>query len=76
MLKKYKYIIYITFLKTVLEKDYKDVNGTPLSSNTVSKRVDEMAGDVERQLVEKLRSRKLDESAVRDKEAILMACVG
>ncbi len=67
------------FLKIVLEKDDKDAKAMPLSNNTVCKRIDEMSGDVEAQLVEKLKSRKfsiqMDESTVRDSEALLMAYV-
>jgi hypothetical protein len=44
-----------TFLKTILEKDDRDVKGMSLSNNAVSKRIDELAKDVETQLVEKLR---------------------
>ncbi|GFU23369.1 uncharacterized protein TNCV_2369111 [Trichonephila clavipes] len=40
------------FLKTVLEKDDKDVKAMPLSKNTVSRKIDEMGEDIEKQLVE------------------------
>ncbi|GFX07939.1 SCAN domain-containing protein 3 [Trichonephila clavipes] len=64
------------FLKTVLEKDYKDVKAMPLRKNTVSRRIDEMGEDIEKQLVEKLKTRKfsvqVDESTLRDSEAVLI----
>jgi hypothetical protein len=41
-----------------MEEDDKDVKRMSLSNNTVSKRIDEMAEDVEAQLVKKLRSRQ------------------
>lgn len=67
------------FLKKVLEKDDKDVKEMPLSNSTVSKRIDEMATDVETQLIEKLRARKfsiqMDETTLRDSEVVLMAYV-
>lgn len=67
------------FLKTVLEKNDNDVNLMPLSNSTVSTRIDEMGGDVENQLVEKLQSRKfslqVDESTIRDSEALLLTYV-
>jgi hypothetical protein len=51
----------------------------PLCNITVSRRIDEMAKDVETQLVEMFRSRKfsiqIDESTVRNSEAVLMAYV-
>ncbi|GFX12487.1 SCAN domain-containing protein 3 [Trichonephila clavipes] len=60
------------FLKTVLgDKDVKDM---PLSKNTVCRGIDEMGEDIEKQLVEKLKTRKfsvqMDESTLRDSEAV------
>ncbi|XP_038630630.1 SCAN domain-containing protein 3-like, partial [Scyliorhinus canicula] len=67
------------FLKTVQEKDDKDVKAMPLSNNTVRRRIDELSEDIETQLVEKLKSRKfsvqMDESTVRDSEALLLTYV-
>ncbi|GFT97099.1 protein ZBED8 [Trichonephila clavipes] len=64
------------FLKTVLEKYDKDVKAMPLSKNTVSRKIDEMGEDIEKQLVEKLKTRKfsvqMDESTLRDSEAVLI----
>ena len=67
------------FLKTVLQKDDRDIRAMPLSNNTVSNRIDEMGKDVESQLIEKLRLRKfslqMDESTIRDSEALLLTYV-
>ena len=67
------------FVKTVQQKDDGDVRAMPLSNNTVSTRIDEMGKDVENQLIEKLKSRKfslqMDESTIRDSEALLLAYV-
>ncbi|GFX99968.1 SCAN domain-containing protein 3 [Trichonephila clavipes] len=45
----------------------------PLSKNAVSRRIDEMGKDIEKQLVEKLKTRKfsvqMDESTLRDTSA-------
>ncbi|GFU64041.1 SCAN domain-containing protein 3 [Trichonephila clavipes] len=64
------------FLKTVLEKEDKDVKAMPLSKNTVSRRTDEMGEDIEKQFVEKMKTRKLsvqvEESTLRDSEAVLI----
>jgi hypothetical protein len=67
------------FLKTVLETDDKDVKTMPPSNNTVSKRTDEMSRAIEIQLVKKLKTRKfsvqMDESTLRDSEAVLITYV-
>ncbi|GFW51691.1 SCAN domain-containing protein 3 [Trichonephila clavipes] len=51
----------------------------PLSKSTVSRRIDEMGEDIEKQLVEKLKTRKfsvqVEESTFRDSEAVLITYV-
>ncbi|GFW51603.1 SCAN domain-containing protein 3 [Trichonephila clavipes] len=63
----------------VLEKDDKDVKAMPLSENIVSRRIDEMGEDIEKQLVEKLKTRKfsvqIDGSTLKDSEAVLITYV-
>ncbi|CAI9724709.1 Hypothetical predicted protein [Octopus vulgaris] len=67
------------FLKTVQQKDDRDVRAMLLSNNTVSSRIDEMGQGVENQFLETLISRKfslqMDESAFRDSEALLLTFV-
>ena len=67
------------FLKTVLEKDDKDVKAMPLNYKTVSRWIDEMCDDIEKQLVEKLKTKtfsvQMDESTLRDSEAVLITYV-
>ena len=65
------------FVKTVLEKDDKGVKAMPHNNDTVKKRINEISRDCEIQHVEKLKSRnfsiQIDESTVRDSEALLLA---
>lgn len=67
------------FSKTVLQRNDDPVSVIPLSNDTVRRRIDEMASDVESQLVNKLQACKfsvqLDESTVRDSDALLLAYV-
>ena len=58
----------------------KDVTSSiPLSNSTVSSRIDEMANDIENKLCDELKttqfSLQLDETTLRDNEALLMAYV-
>ncbi|CAL1535862.1 unnamed protein product [Lymnaea stagnalis] len=46
------------FLKMVLEDD-KGVKAVPLNKNTVSRRIDEMSEDIQIQLVDKFKTRKV-----------------
>ena len=67
-------------IKTVLDQDPTQVlSAIPLSNNTVSRRIDEMGRDVENQLCHELRNTKfslqLDESTLRDNEALLLCYV-
>ncbi|XP_065565911.1 zinc finger BED domain-containing protein 5-like [Artemia franciscana] len=54
-------------------------NSIPLSNSSVSRRIDEMAEDVEKQLIAHLQVKQfalqLDESTLRDNEALLLAYV-
>ena len=67
------------FTKVVQQKSDNDVRLIPLSNDSVRTRIDEMACDVEVQLVEKLRQSKftmqLDETTVSGSQALLMAYV-
>ena len=54
----------------------KDVTSSiPLSNSTVSSRIDEMANDIENELKTTQFSLQLDETTLRDNEALLMAYV-
>ena len=67
------------FNKVMQHKNDSDVALIPLSNDSVRSRIDEMAGDIERQLSEKLRVRKftiqLDETTVLGSQTLLMAYV-
>ena len=67
-------------ISTVMHQDASSVvKSIPLSNNSVSRRIDEMALNVEHQLCEMLQTTEfalqLDESTLRDNEALLMAYV-
>ncbi|XP_065671987.1 protein FAM200B-like [Hydra vulgaris] len=68
-----------TFVKTVFGKDDRDSKIIPLCNNTVSRRIDELSEDVGLQLIEKLKTRlfsvQMDESTLRDSEAVLLTYV-
>lgn len=67
-------------ISTVMNKSPQEVTSAiPLSNSSVSRRIDEMAADIENQLVSKLRvnefSLQLDETTLPDNSAFLMAFV-
>ena len=67
-------------ISTVMHQDESSVvRSIPLSNNSVSRRIDELALDVEQQLCQVLQTTEfalqLDESTLRDNEALLMAYV-
>ena len=67
-------------LRMVLKVDpTQTLKSTPLSNNSVQRRIDQKAADVERQLCNSLRKQKfalqLDESTVSDNRAVLLAYV-
>ena len=68
------------FISTVMHQDASSVvRSIPLSNNSVARRIDELAIDVEQQLCKDLQTTEfalqLDESTLRDNEALLMAYV-
>ena len=67
-------------ISSVMKQNASEItNSIPLSNSSVSRRIDEMAEDVEKQLIAHLQVKKfalqLDESTLRDNEAILLAYV-
>ena len=67
------------FVKTVLQRSDDEVPAVPLSNNVVCSRMEEMVGCAEKQLVDMLKTRpftvQLDETTVRNSEALLLAYV-
>jgi hypothetical protein len=64
------------FLKTGYKKSDEGVKMMPLSNNTVSRIIDEMGEEIEKQLIKiKKFSLQIDESTLRDSEAVLMSYV-
>lgn len=67
-------------LSTVMDRNaYEIIQNIPLSNSSVSRRIDEMANNVEEQLIAKLRvnqfALQIDESTLRGNEALLLAYV-
>ncbi|XP_076322021.1 zinc finger BED domain-containing protein 5-like [Tachypleus tridentatus] len=65
-------------ISSVMKQNASEItNCIPLSNSSVSRRIDEMAEDVEKQLIAHLQVKQfalqLDESTLRDNEAILLA---
>ncbi|XP_076359030.1 SCAN domain-containing protein 3-like [Tachypleus tridentatus] len=67
-------------ISSVMKQNESEItNSIPLSNSSVSRRIDEMADDVEKQLIAHLQVKQfalqLDESTLRDNEAILLAYI-
>ncbi|KAG0429512.1 SCAN domain-containing protein 3, partial [Dictyocoela muelleri] len=68
-----------SFLRNVLKMNDEKISQLPLSNDSVRRRIDCMSDNVESQLIQILRVKKfslqLDESTVRDSQALLLAYV-
>ncbi len=69
----------IIYLKYVLNASLDDAEHIPLSNDSVSRRIDSMGDDVEKQLIDKIKTKKIsiqvDETTIRGGEVLLLTYV-